>query len=250
MHTIIFDSYRKYQKENKNIIKSIFRLPCFVIVLFTIIVVSLIISIFSLILDLSRNIYLCCLALEFCTCVVLYFYTEHYQIKISNFRLSVYQNYCAKIYTWLDELGVVTTENNICELKNRIDQDITAAEEKRKLRREIIERWIQILIIPILLAIFSAIIKEQKKLTVIIAYAITLLILLGSLGLAFLSCYNIIDFFKKRELVQLKSFSDDLQGVLDTQFDNQLIKLNCKSLDSGRRIDPNKTDSDLLETME
>lgn len=226
MHTIIFDNYRKYQKEDRNnIIKSIFRIPRFVIILFTIIVVSFIISIFLLLLNSFRNLYLYCLALEFCSCVALYFYTEHYQIKTSYSRLSVYQNYCAKIYTWLDELGVVTTENNISELKNRIDQDIKVAEEKRKLRRERIERWIQILIIPILLAIFSAIIKEQKDLTVIIAYAITLLILLGSLGLAFLSCYNIIDFFKKRELVQLKSFSDDLQGVLDTQFGNHLIRL-------------------------
>lgn len=51
---------------------------------------------------------------------------------------------------------------------------------------------------------------------------------LGSLALAFLCCYNIIDFFQKRKLEQLKSFSKDLQGVIDTQLEKKLLKDNRK----------------------
>jgi hypothetical protein len=48
--------------------------------------------------------------------------------------------------------------------------------------------------------------------------------------LAFLCCYNIIDFFQKRKLEQLKSFSKDSQGVIDTQLEKKLLKSNRKKL--------------------
>lgn len=79
---------------------------------------------------------------------------------------------------------------------------------------------------------FSAIIREQTDLTTLFAYAIAFLIALGSFDLAFLNCYNIFDFFKKRKLEQLKSLYNDLQGVLDCQFDNKLFLKSKDSKDS------------------
>lgn len=55
------------------------------------------------------------------------------------------------------------------------------------------------------------------------ADAIAFLIAIVSIALAFLNCYNVFDFFKKQKLEQLKSLCNDLQGVLDCQFDNKLF---------------------------
>ena len=78
-------------------------------------------------------------------------------------------------------------------------------------------------IIPILLAVFSAIIRAQTDLMILFAYTVTFLIVIGSMALAFINCYNIFDFFKKRKLEQLKSLYNDLQGVLDCQLDDKLF---------------------------
>lgn len=59
MESILFDSYRKYQKEQKDY----------------------------------------CLAVEVLTCVALYFYIENFQIKTSDSLLFVYQEYCEKNQT-------------------------------------------------------------------------------------------------------------------------------------------------------
>jgi len=169
-----------------------------------------------------------CLAVEVLTCVALYFYTENFQIKTSDSRLFVYQEYCEKIKHWLDSVGVNVTPENITEIMTRTNKRIDLLEKKRKERRDRIDRWIQILIIPILLAIFSAVIKEQTDLSLLLVYAVTMIVAIASTGLAFLNIYNILDFFQKRKLEQMKSFVEDLQGILDCQFECKLIGLKDK----------------------
>ncbi len=90
-------------------------------------------------------------------------------------------------------------------------------------RRNRIEKWLQIIIVPIILAMFAEIIREQKDLSLLFAYTATMIIVIASFGLMFLNCYNTFEFFKKRKLEQMKSFADDLQGILDCQFENKFI---------------------------
>ena len=233
MHTILFDSYRKYQKDNKqSLMKTIFKLPIGVKLLLIGFVLCLIYSILALFIDFFKSTYFICLILQVILCLCLYFYTENFQIKTSDIRLSTYQEYCGKIKAWLTKTGVIVTQENVTELVSRIEKEIDKLEKKKTANRERIEKWIQILIIPILLAVFSAIIREQNNLTILFAYTTTFLIALGSLSLAFLNCYNIFDFFKKRKIEQLKSLSSDLQGVLDCQFDNKIFSVNEQSIDS------------------
>ena len=159
-------------------------------------------------------------------CISLFFYTENFQIKNSDIRFLVYKEYCDKILQWLIDCGIIVTKENIIELMLRVEKEIEKAEKQRAITRERIDKWIQILIIPILLAVFSAIIKAQTDLTVLFAYTFAFLIVLGSIALAFINCYNILDFFKKRKLEQLKSLYNDLQGVLDCQLENKLFSKN------------------------
>ena len=224
MESILFDSYRKYQKEQKdNFIKAIFKLPIWAQIFLVIIVLCLVYSILVVFVPLLRTAYIYCLAVEVLTCVALYFYTENFQIKTSDSRLFVYQAYCKKIKLWLDSVGVIVTPENITEIMKRTNKHIAQLEKKRKERRDRIDRWIQILIIPILLAIFSAVIKEQTDLSLLLVYAVTMIVTIASIGLAFLNIYNIIDFFQKRKLEQMKSFAEDLQGILDCHFECKLI---------------------------
>lgn len=229
MESILFDSYRKYQKEQKdNFIKAIFKLPLLAQIFLAIIVLCLIYSVLVVFVPWLRVAYGYCLAVEVLTCVALYFYTENFQIKTSDSRLFVYQEYCEKTKQWLASVGVNVTPENITEIMKRTNKRIALLEKKRKERRDRIDRWIQILIIPILLAIFSAVIKEQTDLSLLFVYAVTMIVTIASIGLAFLNIYNIIDFFQKRKLEQMKSFAEDLQGILDCQFECKLIGLKDK----------------------
>lgn len=224
METILFDSYRKYQKEQKEkFIKAIFKLPLWAQIFLAIIVICLVYSVLVVFVPCLRVAYGYCLAVEVLTCVALYFYTENFQIKTSDSRLFVYQEYCEKIKHWLDSVGVNVTPESITEIMTRTNKHIDLLEKKRKERRDRIDRWIQILIIPILLAIFSAVIKEQTDLSLLLVYAVTMIVVIASIGLAFLNVYNTIDFFQKRKLEQMKSFAEDLQGILDCQFESKLI---------------------------
>lgn len=224
METILFDSYRKYQKEQKDkFIKAIFKLPLWAQIFLAIIVICLVYSVLVVFVPCLRVAYGYCLAVEVLTCVALYFYTENFQIKTSDSRLFVYQEYCEKIKHWLDSVGVNVTPESITEIMTRTNKHIDLLEKKRKERRDRIDRWIQILIIPILLAIFSAVIKEQTDLSLLLVYAVTMIVVIASIGLAFLNVYNTIDFFQKRKLEQMKSFAEDLQGILDCQFESKLI---------------------------
>ena len=231
MDSILFDSYRKYQKEQKdNFIKAIFKLPIWAKIFLAIIVLCLAYSVLVVFVPCLRAAYGYCLAVEVLTCVALYFYTENFQIKTSDSRLFVFQEYCEKIKHWLESIGVNVTPENIAEIMKRITKRIALLEKKRKERRDRIDRWIQILIIPILLAIFSAVIKEQTDLSLLLVYAVTMIVAIASIGLAFLNVYNIIDFFQKRKLEQMKSFAEDLQGILDCQFECKLIGLQHKDV--------------------
>lgn len=224
MHTILFDSYRKFQKENKqNFVKTIFKLPLGAKFLLGGLALCLLYSLLAYFIDFCKNTYFICLILQVVLCIGLYFYTENFQIKNSDYRLIIYQEYCYEIKVWLIKIGIIASKENITELVSRLEKEIQKTESQRIATRERVEKWIQILIIPILLAVFSAIIREQTDLTTLFTYAVAFLITLGSIALAFLNCYNVFDFFKKRKLEQLKSLCNDLQGVLDCQFDNKMF---------------------------
>lgn len=62
-----------------------------------------------------------------------------------------------------------------------------------------IEKWIQILIIPILLAVFSQLIQKQESVAVLLSFAVEVLTFVGLMGRSILSINSIIEFFKKEK---------------------------------------------------
>ena len=131
MHTILFDSYRKYQKDNKhNFIKAVFKLPLGAKLLLGGLALCLMHSLFACFINFFKNTYFICLIVQVVLCIWLYFYTENFQIKNSDIRFFVYREYCAKIQQWLVRIGIVATKENITDLMLRLEKEIEKADIK------------------------------------------------------------------------------------------------------------------------
>lgn len=224
MQKIIFESYRKYQKESdEGLIKAIFKLPIAMIIFLVTAIIAAFLSIICLFLDGLRDLIPICVIIEAVICVTLYFYSENYNMKNSSSRKKEYYMRYSQVVCWLTSIGVVVNENNISGLKERYVKEISSMEEERKENRGRAERWIQVVIFPILLAVFTEIIEGQKEIKVIISYAIVLIMYCGIVIFIVNFILQYTDFFKKRKVEQLRSLVNDLQGVLDTQLDDKLI---------------------------
>lgn len=223
METLLFDSYRVFQKgNNKNIIRRFFKLPVFAIVLFFIAIVSAI-SAMTLTFFGKQNIALICAGVEAVAGIVTFIYTEHYRLKTIDKRLATYRNYCSDVHAWLSGTGFVVTQQNIQEVLVRIKQQIERQEHRRKTKIAIIGRFVEALFIPFLLAVFSTWMAGNTDLAVLIAGALSIFCVVGTLGMLVYFVDAILSFYQKHKLEQWRCFADDLQGVIDTQFESTMI---------------------------
>lgn len=226
MHKILFYNYIKFQKKEKDgIFKALLRLPIFIIIILVLSLACMLVSVPALIFNVPDIFQMILMIIEFILTIIIYVYTDKYKVDSCKIKLSKFHDYCAKVYTWLGEMGVILNEQNIVELKLRLMDEVKNEEAKRTQSRERCDKWIQVLIIPIFLAVFTVIIKAQNELNKIIKNAFIFLILISFIAIIIFAVRNVIDFFSKRELELLKNFANDLQGVLDTQFENRLINM-------------------------
>lgn len=227
METILFENYQKYQKEHRdNLFRALFKLPLIAIIMLITLLVSTVLGIVSTFVKEISIIFPYTILVEAVLCVVIYFYTDHFRIENSGTRLTKYANYCGQIATWLKSTGFVFNQTNVEQLIKRLSAKLDKIENERLKRKEAIEKWIQILIIPVLLAVFSQSIQKQENVAVLLSFAVVVLTFVGLIGISILSINNIIEFFRKRKIEQLRGFVDDLQGVLDTQFTDRLFDVD------------------------
>lgn len=223
METILFENYQKYQKEYRgNLFRAIFKLPVPAIALLLTLVLVTVLGIVTIFVNTIKFIAPYTVAIETTLCIIVYFYTDRFRIKNSDKRLTKYAEYCSDVATWLKGTGFVFNEKNVEQLIIRVSAKLDKAEKDREKRKDAVEKWVQILLIPVLLAVFSQAIQQQEDIAVLIAFAVLILSIVGLCGVSFISLYNILEFFRKRKIEQLRSFVEDLQGVLDTQFDEKL----------------------------
>ena len=245
MEKVIFNCYKKFQKETKeNLFKAIFKLPKFPLILLIMDVVTTVVYFIGMVVFNNVSIVLVCLIIEVVICIILYFYTEHYDVKISRARLNEHIEYYSKVVTWLKNIGVNVTKENVLVIKEQFEKQIKRTEEQQKNKNDQIERWIQVLFIPIVLAAFTIMMERQTGIKEIIKQTILIAFCLVVVVFAILPLYQYWDFLKKRKIVQMRNLVDDLQGVLYTQTENKIITKtdessnnNCK----GRQRYKNKT---------
>ena len=224
MDEILFDGYRKYQKSlRSNIVKTVLKFPTGAIVIVGVAFASMVLSFVFQFIESLEWLSSVFFLIEIITCISSHFYIESFRIKTSGKRLVSYYEYCNGIYAWITSTGIVTTGKNIQAIIGRLEKRIKLLEEKRTHTQNTIWHIVNILIIPLLLAIFSSWMKDQTNLPDLIAASLSIIFFVGSIGLLVYLLYNVFSIFQKRRIEQLRCFADDLQGILDTQFESPLF---------------------------
>ncbi len=216
MNNYLFYSYLKWQKDNNDSsIKKLLKLPKPAIVLLILLSISCITTIILLFIQLSLS-YIA-LAFEFIIVVITFFYSERMLIKTSINNLESYRNYCFKLYTWICTFSV-TEKEDINELMNRIleSKNNLAIIKVRQLER--IDRWMQVLVIPIVLAIVNNLISKQTDINQVTVYILTILALFATIYFFIYAAIAAMNIFNKKKINQYQSFADDLQGIIDVKF--------------------------------
>ena len=218
MEWFLYYSYQKFRKDNlESIPRRLLRLPAIAITLFGLLCISTIAGLAFAFIPAMKMFMWIPIVLELICCIVLYFYTENYQVKVSYEKLEDYKTYCEVIYRWLQSCSLSTREE-IQEIRRRLLAHIEKVEADRKYKKESTDRWLQVLVIPVILAVLSAFINQQTGYVQAMNYAFFLIFI-------FLVIYSMIwgvrrvrYFFSGSNLEQIQCFANDLQGVLDTQF--------------------------------
>lgn len=224
MDRYLFYMYLEYLKENKlTFWPKLLKQPKVVILLMIAVVTSGIISVVISLVDISQYLSLAAVVAEFLFCVFLYIYTENYMITYSKDRTNEYKDYCKKIKNWLNSCNV-KNEEKINILLDRVNVSMKELEIIDQKSQERTEKWLQTLIIPIILAIITTILSSDSGAKEMISGILTVIILFISIYSIYVAVSKLASFPNKRMYQQLKCFASDLQGVLDTQFSNSIFK--------------------------
>ncbi len=209
----LFYCYMKYQKErNDTIWKRLKKIPWLVKTVF---VVMLVCSI-TFFIPLFQKYMLWIAVIEVILSLILWFLVENFQIKTSDEKLEEYYNYCRELEIWLNSQGLVSVKA-IKLLRKRLNNRIDEMRKQRKDNNARFDKWIQTLVIPITLAVFSTIIKGQDSIEMFSTIFLMLSVFAFIYG--FVSgCRSYAWFPKKRVLEQMGFFASDLQGILDLRF--------------------------------
>lgn len=214
MEEYIFNCYLKYQKENNpSIMKRLMKFPVDVIILLLLGIVFITIGIVSFLLQ--KIVWSFMLIVS--SVVIAYIFNwrfELYQIKNSEKIAAKHKDYCAELENWLSTFSISSTEG-LAVLYERINNKITKSETAKKNAFDKIEKWAQILAIPIGVCIISELIKNEIDVSLIIGKCVTVV----AIGAFIIYGFFIIETLKwmpiKRKTAQMQYFADDLRSILD-----------------------------------
>lgn len=146
-----------------------------------------------------------------------------YEIEISTKTIDEYWTYCHTTKKWIVDLfGLKDTSEmsvvrEIGTIKDRVDayrKELIDDAEKRANR---MDKWVQALAVPFVLAIITAVIDKNddigKAVAVILAIVIIGIVLFGIVWLS----NNFKSLLRKQKDEQLKLLSEDLQGIIDSE---------------------------------
>ena len=214
MDEYIFNYYMKYQKANNpDIAKKLKKLPKSILIIFLLVMGSFlggIVSLFSGNVLLSSIFLICEAGLS----LLCYFCFENYMIKNSDKSIENQQEYCVNISEWLKTIDI-DTDDKIQLVYNRLVERIEKNNESRQTSINRIEKWSQVLLVPILICIISEIIKSDVGLGEAIASSFVVVIIAAFAFSLVYILYILKSFPNKRKIVQMQYFADDLRAILD-----------------------------------
>ena len=216
METYIFYKYLKLKKELKN---DEYNKIVIISLLTKILIILLILSgVLSLItIFFSEKISFVFIMIEMILGIILFIYSEKMFIDNSPQKYQDYKKYCKLLRIWLEGFELNKKEQ-ISTIQKRIDNIVVEAKAKAKSKKESAEKWLQILLIPIILAIANSIINSQTDLNIVIKNIVSLLIIFLAIYYIAICFVSIFIFFDNWQISKYEKFSNDLQSVLDVEY--------------------------------
>ena len=224
MELLLYRSYLKYLKDNRVPMSKAFKkMPKTMVSLLIILLLSAISVIVVICIEKIRIYFYAAIAIEVIIAFAVFLYVQHYEIKNSDQDIKKYKTYCTNLFLWLSNTSVSVERKDVIELKNRMVNRLEKHEQKQQRTYDVAIRFIQVLIIPIVLTVLTVVLNKQIDISLIFAYGFIPIMILSFLAVTsfgFISFFNLI---RKNESEKMKSFVNDLQGILDTQFDEGIF---------------------------
>lgn len=215
MEDFLFNCYLKFKKEHSSDFwEKINKLPRHLLILFIISIVSAVLSIgiFFVFENPLWNWIL--IAIELFSTIALGFYTEKYSVDNSQTQIDNYINYCKDMYCSLCDNNI-KTEEHIHEILNRINDKIADIQLKLDKKHDEINKLMQILFIPIVLAILKEFFDSYSELSSMVESSVLVVIFTLLAYSIIISGNYLMNYDTIRCQNKLKCFASDLQGVLD-----------------------------------
>ena len=210
-------SYLQYQKANNKIAwKRLMRFPWYILLLLAI---SLVLFVTTLILECVLSNKIPVAVLEIATLIVIcftYFLSENYRVITSKSALQNYANSRSSINEWLKTVRIDSNDDKEL-LLTRLKEYISLQEAKQKRTADRRDKWLQVLVIPVILTIMTTIIANQKDVSLIISSVITIMFIFGLVYGLIVLLMTVNELPIKRRINQMQCFADDLQSTMDME---------------------------------
>lgn len=228
MEEYIFNCYMKYQKEhNPSVMKRLMKFPRDITVFLVMGVVFMVIGIALLLLQKMVWSFMF-IVISMAIAYVFNWRFELYQIKNSEKIAERHKEYCTELENWLCDFSVSSTEA-IEMLYERMNNRMTKSETARKTAFDKIEKWAQVLIIPVGICIISELIENEIDVVLIISKCMTVVMF----GIFVIYGVFLAETLKwmptKRKTAQMQYFADDLRSILDYRLLSQkTVESECE----------------------
>lgn len=214
MEKYLFYSYLKYLKVTKNTVwPKLLKLPKYILVT---VIIALLCFIAAIIFLFLKIIWVTAIFAsgEIIFCLVTVYLINYYQISCSALNFQEYKDYCIDLKSWLCTFDI-TTRESVKDIQKRICGILEKARKEEEFADERTFKWLQTLIIPIVLVCVTAFVSSDDDISVKITSVILTLVVFAIVYGAYSILKSINGLFQKRKIQQLECFANDLQGVLD-----------------------------------
>ena len=214
----ILNNYLKYQKEHSpSLMKELKKVPLHMLIITGLAILCAIVgSIFAFTENLKHIFWLFVL-LEVVFAYILFISLDKWTIKHSDIELLDFKTYHKELYEWLKSISISSKEH-IEILINRFNDILDGQIKEKEKRSDKIDKWMQTMIIPVVLAIITGIISAQKDIEEILVYTFSLIALIIMIYGVIWIIRSIIGIFQKKGQNNIEYFLCDLEAILDVMF--------------------------------
>lgn len=214
MEELLFYNYLNYQKtQSAPLGKRIFQFPRIPLFFCFLSLLAMLVGIIAMICN-AQVVAIIAVIIEVSSGFALEYTLEDFKIKNSKDRITKFYTYSLNLKDWLIS-NLVEDVKDICEIKSRIEKRIATYKKEQDALSERIDKWLQILAVPITILAITYIINQTIPLVEKMSYVISILLVFGILY-GFISIMkNISRFIGKRKAEQMEYFAEDLQAILD-----------------------------------